>query len=165
MKKLYESLPEDSRYWIRFHQTKDIFDAGYMADRKEEAEKLFWEIYTVSVVPSGKKEEFVKAICGFFAKHKDSKGLYTSFKAEILFRFVVQIPLNLKQFQERALQPVEWWVRDLECDDASGSQVDERARRRFVRLCRDIYVANYEYDKTRGVIVSASWDQLEAVIL
>jgi len=151
----YKSLPEGRRYLTEFRQTRDILDAGYMADRKEEAEKLFREIYTVSVVPSGKKEEFLKAICKFFAKHKDSKGLYTSFKAEILSRFVVQIPLNLKQFQERALQPIEWWVRDLECDDASGSQVDERARRRFVRWCRDIYFADFEYAPDRGLIVTS----------
>ena len=165
VKRLYESLPGDSRYLTRFHQTKDILDAGYMADRKEEAEKLFREIYTVSVVPSCKKEEFRKDTYRFFARHKDSKRLYTLFKAEILSKFVVQVPLNLKQLQERNFQPVEWWVRDLECDGGSGSQVDAKAWRRFVRWCRDIHFANYEYDKTRGVSVSAPWDQLEAVIL
>jgi CRISPR-associated endonuclease/helicase Cas3 len=165
VKRLYESLPGDSRYLTRFHQTKDILDAGYMADRKEEAEKLFREIYTVSVVPSCKKEEFRKDTCRFFSRHKDSKGLYTLFKEEILSKFVVQVPLNLKQLQERNFQPVEWWVRDLECDGGSGSQVDAKAWRRLVRWCRDIHFANYEYDKTRGVNVSAPWDQLEAVIL
>jgi CRISPR-associated endonuclease/helicase Cas3 len=165
VKRLYESLPKDSRYLTRFYQTKDILDAGYMADRKEEAEKLFREIYTVSVVPSGKKEEFLNDVCKFSARYKDGKRLYTRFKREILSKFVVQLPLNLKQLQERNFQPVEWWVRDLECDGGSGSQVDARAWRRFVRWCRDIYFANYEYDKTRGVSVSAPWDQLEAVIL
>jgi CRISPR-associated endonuclease/helicase Cas3 len=122
-----------------------------MADRKEEAEKLFREIYTVSVVPSCKKEEFRKDTCRFFSRHKDSKGLYTLFKAEILSKFVVQVPLNLKQLQERNFQPVEWWVRGLELESALG----EQNRKRLVRWCRDIYFADFDYDRDKGLIVTS----------
>jgi CRISPR-associated endonuclease/helicase Cas3 len=149
----YKSLPEDSRYLTEFRQTRDILDAGYMADRKEEAEKLFREIYTISVIPSQEKKKFLDDVCKFFAKHKDSKGLYTRFKAEILSKFVVQVPWNLKQLQGRDLQPIEGWVRELECDSASGIQIDERTRRRFVRWCRDIYFAKYDYDSEHGISI------------
>ena len=161
----YKSLHEDSRYLTKFRETKDILDAGYMADRKEEAEKLFREIYTVSIIPTQKKEEFLNATCKFFANHKDSKGLYTRFKAEILSQFVVQIPLNIKQFREPDLQPVEWWVRDLECGGASGIQIDERIRRRLVRWCRDIYFAKYDYDSEHGISIDMPWYNHDAAIL
>jgi len=160
VEKLYD-LPEDHGYLRTFRQTKDILDAGYMSDRKEEAEKLFREIYTVSVIPRQRQKEFRGAVRGFFSSCRNGRVLYTYFKKEILSKFVVQIPLSLKQLQERGLQPVEWWVRDLECDGG----MPEWARKRLVRWCRDIYFANYEYDSTRGIIVGASWGQREALIL
>ena len=161
VQKLYQSLPEEGKYLTKFRQTKNILDAGYMADRKEEAEKLFREIYTISVVPSQKKEDFLKDVCHFFADSKNGKGLYTCFKKKILSKFVIQVPLNLKQLQERDLQPVEWWVRDLECDE----RIPKWARKLLVRWCRDIYFVDYGYDRNLGLIVNATQDHLEAVIL
>ncbi len=70
-------------------------------------------------------------------------------------------PIGFHLSQKPDLQPVGWWVKDLECDGG----IPEWARKRLMRWCRDIYFADYEYDKTRGVIVSAPWDQPEAVIL
>lgn len=160
VEKLYD-LPEDHGYLRTFRQTKDILDAGYMADRKEEAEKLFREIYTISVIPSQKRAEFIKDVCEFFLKYKNGKRLYTLFKSEILSKFVVQVPLNLKQLQERDLQPVEWWVRDLECD----GRIPKWARKRLVRWCRNIYFVDYNYNSSLGLILNATQDHLEAVIL
>ena len=158
VKKLYESLPEESRYLTEFLQTKDILDAGYMSDRKEEAQKLFRRIYTVSLIPTQKKEEFISDVCKFFAICKDGRRLYTRFKSEVLSKFVLQVPLNLKQFER--CQPVEWWVRDLPCENVSDAN-----RKRLLRWCQDIYFADYGYDKDRGIIVNMPRQQSDVMIL
>jgi len=163
VKRLYESLPGDSRYLTRFHQTKDILDAGYMSDRKEEAHRLFREIYTISVIPSEKRDEFIKEICQFFEKHHDDKRLYMYFKKEVLAQFVVQVPLNLRQLEGRRLQPVEWWVRDLECKDRDI--VNDIQRKRLLRWCRDIYFAGFEYDSNKGILANVPWNHVEASII
>ena len=163
VKKLYDSLAESSSYLMKFQQTKDILDAGYMSDKKEEAQKLFREIYTVSVIPSSKKDEFIKAICQFFQKDRDDKRLYTYFKQEVLSNFVVQVPLNLKQLEGSHLQPVEWWIRDLECKN--GDIPNDIQRKRLLRWCRDIYFAEFEYDSNKGILASMPWNHIEASII
>jgi CRISPR-associated endonuclease/helicase Cas3 len=163
VKKLYGSLPEDSSYLMKFQQTKDILDAGYMSDRKEEAHRLFREIYTISVIPSEKRDEFIEAICQFFEKHHDGRRLYTYFKQEVLAKFVVQVPLNLRQLEGRRLQPVEWWVRDLECKDRDI--VNDIQRKRLLRWCRDIYFAGFEYDSNKGILANVPWNHVEASII
>lgn len=157
VEKLYD-LPEDHKYLRVFRQTKDILDAGYMSDRKEEAQKLFRYIYTVSLIPTQKKEEFINEVCKFFAVCKDDRRLYTRFKSEVLSKFVLQVPLNLKQLERR--QPVEWWVRDLPCENVSDAN-----RKRLLRWCQDIYFANYGYDEDRGIIVNMPWQQSDVMIL
>ena len=165
VKKLYESLPEDSGYLTKFQQTKDILDAGYMSDRKEEAQKLFREIYTVSVIPSNKRDEFIEAICQFFEKHHDDKQLYTYFKQEVLAKFVVQVPLKLKQFEGRDPRPIEWWVRS-QCQSRSGENDITKKHKRLLRWCRDIYFAELKYHDDLGPSMDdTSWQHAEAAIL
>jgi len=168
VKKLYESLPEDSSYLMKFQQTKDILDAGYMSDRKEEAQKIFRDIYAISVIPAKKKEEFLKGICEFFKnKYPGTKHTYTLFKRDVLARFVVQVPLNFSQMRDRDLQPVEWWVRDLECRGEGGANVpSDKDRQRLRRWCQDIYFAELTYDDDLGLRTDdLSWGHAEAAIL
>jgi len=165
VKKLYGSLPEDSSYLMKFQQTKDILDAGYMSDRKEEAHRLFREIYSISVIPSSKRDEFINAICQFFEKHRDDKRLYMYFKQEVLAKFVVQVPLNLRQFEGRDLQPVEWWVRGLECQNRSSENDISKKRKRLQHWCRDIYFADFKYDPTIGINLETPWHSIDSAIL
>lgn len=156
VKKLYESLSEDSDYMMKFRQTKDILDAGYMSDRLKDAQKIFREIYTISVISSQEKDCFIEAVQNFFKKH--SKQFYTLFKKEILAKFVVQIPLNLRKLEGRGLQPVKLWVRGL-------PELNDSQRKRLFHWCQDIYFAEYEYDPTKGIIMDAPWSHSEAAII
>ncbi len=152
VKKLYD-LPDEHDYLIRFRRTKDILDAGYLSDRLKDAQKMFREIYTVSVIPEKRKEDFSNAIREFLKSHSlNEKRLYTSFKREVLSKFVVSLPGSAKQ------QSVEGWVRDL-------SDLEDTQRRRLLRWCRDIYFAEYEYNHEQGIIVGAPWGYSDAVIL
>ncbi|CAM3267941.1 CRISPR-associated helicase Cas3' [Rhodothermus bifroesti] len=152
VKKLYD-LPDEHDYLVKFRQAKDILDAGYMSDRLKDAQKMFREIYTVSVIPEKRKEDFSNAIREFLKSHSlNEKRLYTSFKREVLSKFVVSLPGRAKQ------QSVEGWVRDL-------SDLEDTQRRRLLRWCRDIYFAEYEYNHEQGIIVGAPWGYNDAAIL
>ncbi|MEM4402620.1 MAG: CRISPR-associated helicase Cas3', partial [Candidatus Caldarchaeum sp.] len=147
VEKLYD-LPDDHSYLTKFRQTKDILDAGYMSDRLNDAQKMFREIYTVPVIPSQQKNRFLEEVVNFFKKHPNEKRLYTLFKKQVLAKFVVTIPLNLKKLEGPNLQPVEWWVRGL-------TELDEKQRSQLLRWCQDIYFADYEYDPAKGIVVDA----------
>ena len=151
VEKLYV-LPKEHDYLVKFRQAKDILDAGYMSDRLKDAQKMFREIYTVSVIPEKRKEDFSNAVREFLKNHPNEKWLYTSFKREVLSKFVVSLPRNAKQ------QSVEGWVRDL-------SDLEDTQRRRLLRWCRDIYFAEYEYNHEQGIIVGAPWGYNDAAIL
>ncbi|MGC9093866.1 MAG: CRISPR-associated helicase Cas3' [Bacteroidota bacterium] len=157
----YKSLPEDSSYLTKFRKTKGILDAGYMSDRKEEAEKLFREIYTVSIIPTQKEEEFLNAINNFFNKHKDSKKLYTYFKQEVLSKFVVQVPANSKQLKNLNDKKLEFWLMENE----EKLPQDDNLRKRLMGWCRDIYFAEYKYDPERGINVDMRLKHLDPVII
>lgn len=141
VKKLYESLPDDSSYLSKFSRTKDILDAGYMSDRKEEAHELFRDIHTVSIIPSEKKKEFLEEIIKFLGE-KDKNRFYTWFKKEVLAKFVVQVPLREKEGER------------LVSDWLTIQGINEEEKSKLVRWCRDMYFVNYPYDKEKGLEVN-----------
>jgi CRISPR-associated endonuclease/helicase Cas3 len=157
VEKLYD-LPDDHGYLMKFRQAKDILDAGYMSDRLKDAQRMFREIYTVSVIPEQQKERFLDSVWEFFKNHPDERGLYTFFKKEVLARFVVLIPRNAKQLEERGLQRVEWWVR-------GWPDINDAQRKGLLRWCQDIYFAEYEYESTKGIVVETPWGYSNAAIL
>lgn len=84
----YESLPEDGSYLKKFYETLDILSAGYMSDKKTEAERIFREIYDIQIIPENKLNDFIGEIIGF---DYDGKN-FTAFKREILSKYVVSVP-------------------------------------------------------------------------
>jgi len=157
----YKSIPEDSRYLTKFYKTKDILDAGYMSDRKEEAEKLFREIHTISIIPEQKKDEFLETICKFFNEHNDCKRIYTYFKQEVLSKFIVHIPRNSKQLGKLNNKKVETWLMENENKLPQNSTL----RKRLLRWCKDIYFAEYEYNQEIGISVDTKWEDSDPVFL
>lgn len=157
VEKLYD-LPDGHEYLKKFRQAKDILDAGYMSDRLKDAQQMFRKIYTISAIPSREKDRFVEEVRKFFVNHCDGKGLYAFFKKKVLAQFVVQIPRNAKQLEERRLQPVEWWVRDL-------PEISDEHRKRLLLWCRDIYFVDLKYDHTTGINLETPWHSIDSTIL
>ena len=62
--KLYKSLSPDGTYLSKFYKNLSLLDAGFMSDRKEEAQRLFREIMNASVVDVSRKEDFKNKIKG-----------------------------------------------------------------------------------------------------
>ncbi|GIX01860.1 MAG: CRISPR-associated helicase/endonuclease Cas3 [Thermogutta sp.] len=157
VEKLYD-LPEDHDYLRAFRETTEIVDAGYMSERKEEAQKIFRDIHTLSVVPTHRREEFITAIETFFNNTHNTRPSFTLFKKEVLSKFVVQVPFYAKQIQQREFKPVERWVRDLSC-------VQEALKKALMRWCQGIYFANYKYDERMGIIAEGPWGCKDIAIL
>jgi CRISPR-associated endonuclease/helicase Cas3 len=160
VKRLYESLPDGGNYMTKFYKTKDLLDAGYMSDRRDEAHKLFREIFTLSVIPSKMREDFIKAVQAFFNIHKNEKKLYTLFKMDVLAKFVVQIPVRFSKIKEWNLDHLEWWIRGQEIEGIS-----EKERKRLLNWCQGIYFIDIAYDSGKGVDTTNLFEPIDTLIL
>lgn len=141
VEKLYDLLPVNSGYLHEFYNTLDILDAGYMSDKKQEALRIFREIYTVPAVPKQRIEEFKKAIEEFL--NNDTIN-YTKFKIEVLSKFVVNIDIR-KYFYNNALNlknalPIAYEI-----------EIDNEKIKKIKRWLSDIYIFDGEYDSCLGV--------------
>jgi len=157
VEKLY-NLPDDHEYMLKFRTAKDVLDAGYMSDRLNEAHKMFRDIYTISIIPSQERVHFLEDTQQFCKRHnRNEKGLYTHFKKEVLSKFVVQIPLSYRMIDERNLQRVGLWVRDL-------PDLDDLQRKRLQRWCQDVYFADCRYNSQQGISLTELTDKDAAII-
>lgn len=143
VKQLYECLPEDSKYLKEFYDTLVILNAGYMSDRKEEAHRIFREIYTITVIPEDRKNDLKSDIINFMQSHNKKLRLYTLFKKKILSKYTVSIPFNARKFSELYPKHLEFWIKE---------QIKEQPE--FVQLIRwfkNIFFVDYEYTETLGI--------------
>ncbi len=108
VKLLYSSLPNDYTYLREFNKTLDILDAGFMSDRKEEAHKIFREIYDIQLIPPNRLDEFVEEIKRFFKNNTLTKPkyLFSFFKKQVISKFVV----SDSSFKHRKDLSVNDWV-------------------------------------------------------
>lgn len=88
---VYKELDHDSEYLKDFYTTLDVLDAGFISDRKEEAQRIFREILNVSVIDESQIDNLKKAL-QLLVVNKGEKLNYTIFKRDIVANFVIQIP-------------------------------------------------------------------------
>jgi len=86
VKLLFDVIPTDSKYKKSFYNMLQILDAGFMSDRKSDAQKVFREINDVNVVSSKLRDEFVEKLNGF---NYDHKSAFTRFKRDILSKYLI----------------------------------------------------------------------------
>ena len=141
VKMLYSSLLEESNYLAKYRQTKDILDAGYMSDRKEEAHRIFREIYTLPVIPEQRKTEFWQSVKNFIENNPPTIKSYTLFKKQILARFVLQIPWRSEKDKP---EPVDSWL--------ALQDIGEDDKKKLMRWCQGLYFTNYYYDSDKGLL-------------
>jgi CRISPR-associated endonuclease/helicase Cas3 len=142
---LYDLLPPTASYLQKFYETLDILDAGYMSDRRQDALKLFREIYTVPAIPECKKEEFKNSLKGIVTD--TTKLSYTRFKNEVLSAYVVSIDLNIKKYpysESLNLRDVSHIVDEI--DDFSNEQ-----REKIKKWLDGIYLFDGNYREDKGV--------------
>ncbi|QOR76070.1 MAG: CRISPR-associated helicase Cas3' [Thermoflavifilum sp.] len=85
-----DNLSDDSDYILCFTKTLDILRAGYMSDRKIDAQKLFRDIQDVPVIPECNLDNVINTIRNFLSGNEEN---YTRFKHDVLSEFVVHIRL------------------------------------------------------------------------
>ncbi len=90
---LYINLTEKSEYLKQFYNMLSILDAGYMSDRKIDAQKIFRDISSVDVINEDSIEDLIKDINNF---NFNNKNAYFDFKNEILNKYVISIQRNNK---------------------------------------------------------------------
>lgn len=144
---LYSNLNSEG-YLKKFYDTLDILEAGYMSDRKEDAQKMFRDITTVQAIPLGFKdngkslqteEQLKKEIEKFFKENKEKENLYTKFKKDILSKFIVNIHLKINI----QLYKVSDWVEI--------TFEDNILKEKLLKWMKNIYFVNYDYDSKSGI--------------
>ncbi len=94
----YEKVKNDknSEYLKKFYETLRILNAGYVSKNKDEAHKIFREIYTIPIVDNDKVEEIVEKI------NKATNITWLWFKKEIIAEYVINE--NMWKYKEYELE-------------------------------------------------------------
>ncbi len=138
--KLYYSLSSQNSYMNEFNKTLEILDAGYMAEKRDEAERLFREIYSISVIPEEFRVQFIEDCKKFFQNNIYEKKQYTIFKKNVLSKYVLS--LNIYSIKNILKNKIEDWFEEDEFDKVSFNKLK--------RWCKDIFWIDMEYEKEYG---------------
>jgi CRISPR-associated endonuclease/helicase Cas3 len=143
VERLYSLLPSGSGYLQRFYETLDILDAGYMSDRKQDAFKLFREVYTVPAIPEDREGEFKDTIEDFL--NNNNKLSYTLFKIKVLSEYVVNIDIR-KYLYNNALNLKDVSYLAYEIKGGSDEQINK-----IKKWLSGIYIFDGKYNKNIGI--------------
>jgi CRISPR-associated endonuclease/helicase Cas3 len=142
VEELYKNLPENSKYLSTFENTFSMLDAGLMAERKKDAEKLFRDIQNIDVIPQNKENDFKNKIKEF---NTEERLAYTLFKKEILSEFVLSVPYYYK-FKSIIGESVNAWINE-------NNITDQSKKEKLHRWCNNIYILSLNYDDAQGINV------------
>lgn len=151
VKKLYDILDPGGKYLIGFYTALDILDAGFMSDRKEEAQRIFREIFNVSVIEDNKEKEFKHCITKFLNTELFN---YTLFKKEIIGRFVIQIPYYRFETLKRGTA-VDWITS---CYIQDKSKLDK-----ILKWANNIYIIASQSIENINKIENAAEDNISTL--
>jgi len=115
-----------SDYLQKFYETLRILNSGYVSENKNEAHKLFREIYAISVVEEDKIDEIIKKI------EEAAKITWLWFKKEIVAEYVINV--NIWKF--KGYDPDPLW------DKVKDKIKDETKREKLERYFSGIYVVS-----------------------
>jgi len=139
----------NNSYLSNFYQTLDILDAGFMAERKDEANRIFREISSLSVVPMTRLDELQQAILMFFTDIPNMKNLYTRFKMEILNKFIINVYFPRWKYDEirfREHIKLENWIEEKQ------NEFMDIPISRIKKYLRNIFIIKTDYNQDTGII-------------
>jgi CRISPR-associated endonuclease/helicase Cas3 len=136
-------------YLSNFNQTLDILDAGFMAERKDEAHRIFREISSLSVIPQTSLRDFEKSIIEFFDEIDINKNLYTKFKEKVLYKYVVNVYFPKWKYDDIRFREdirLESWIENEKRDfrDVPISRIK--------KYIKNIYIVKTDYNEETGII-------------
>ncbi len=136
-------------YLSDFYKTLEILDAGFMAERKEEAQRIFREISSISVVTNDTvKNQLEKAICKFFDTYGNRKNKYAYFKKEIINKFVVNVYFpkwKYKELQYRDDIRLSTWV------ESTKRKFSEPMKKTLKKWLKNIFIVETKQDEDKGI--------------
>lgn len=144
----YCSLKKDGKYLNEYRNTLSLLDAGFMSERKLEAQRIFREIYSITLVPKNLKESFLEAVKIFIEEESEETFNYVVFKQKIISKYCVSVDsrkylkdsgINLKKIIEYIYEkPI--------------NRNYERVSK-VIRWLNDIYYdSNSEYEEEKGFL-------------
>jgi len=121
-------------YLQDFYNALEALEAGYVSERRDEAQRLFREIRSINVIPEDKVDRVKEEI----EKFKDDIR-YTDFKNKFLNEFVVPINESTVVWKwKKNLIPLETYL-------------DKNIPEKLKRYIKGIYVVDVDYDTQKGV--------------
>ncbi len=141
VKDFYEALKKDGDYLKNFYNTLEVLDAGWMSEKKTEAQRIFREIYDVSVLPLSKLKDCVNDISDFMNSDKEKTFIY--FKKNILSKYIVSMPYSEKE----RLEPLFYKVLEKLKD-----KLDKEWESKLERWLSGIYTLDIKYEEEEGLI-------------
>ncbi|MCM8827241.1 MAG: CRISPR-associated helicase Cas3' [Candidatus Omnitrophica bacterium] len=129
-----------SKYFDKFYDTLSVLDAGFVSEYKEEALRIFREIYSIPVIPRERIEELKEHIREFIGNSHNKS--YTSFKSNVLSKFVVYV--DLRYLGDKSLIKVSSAIGDLVIEDRNLAN-------KFLGWLSDVYLIYAKYDKDVGL--------------
>ncbi len=132
------ALADESKYIRTFYDTLAVLDAGWVSERKADAQRVFREIYEVKAVPKNLLGAFIEAVLGF-----DFSQNYTHFKRDVLSRYVVSVPLRWVSLEDRVLNSLK--------EESRFYELDKKARNKLGRWLADVFVVDGDYAQENGL--------------
>lgn len=145
--KLFSGLPDESNYLKSFYKMLQILDAGFMSDRKIEAQQIFREINDINVIAENKKAEFISDIKEFEENYGyDKRYSYTVFKKSILSKYLINVQISKVKEYITEFNHVPYNIR------LNGEVTDPKILSRLNYWLSGVYFVNLEYKESKGLI-------------
>lgn len=125
-----------------FYKTLSILDAGYMSEKRSEAQKLFREVSNIQIILETKKKEFREKIKEFSKLDKD-KFNYAEFKQKIIAEFVIPVPYYILYKDKDKNIHVSDLIDEI-IGEINGDQEKRRQLERIKNWCRGIFIVKDE---------------------
>jgi len=147
VEKLYGCLPNSdknkSKYLEEYYDMLQVLDAGFMSDRKSEAQKIFREISDVNTIPESIKEKVIAEIEKF---DFESEYAYTRFKSCVISRYVVNIQrYKVEEYLNDSFEAAKIVVLE------SGN-IKPKNLNKLKNWLKGIYFVKIDYNETNGLI-------------
>jgi len=132
------ALADESKYIRTFYDTLAVLDAGWVSERKADAQRVFREIYEVNAVPENLLGDFIDAVLGF-----DFSQNYTHFKRDVLSRYIVSVPMWWVSLEDRVLNSFK--------EDRRFYELEKKVRDKLGRWLADVFVVDGNYAQEKGL--------------
>ena len=124
-----------------------ILDAGFMSDRKSDAQKVFREINDVNVIANLKKDEFISDLKKFEVEYGyNSKYAYTKFKKRILSKYLISVQMSKVKEYRTEINHVPYYIR------INDEITDAKVLAKLKNWLFGIYFVDLEYTENGGLI-------------